>query len=78
LLFVKRFSVEPANKYPDLGCNAEAYVREACVELETLGPLTTLEPGEFITYEETWEVSAGEYPVTLDTARTVSKQLSRN
>jgi hypothetical protein len=78
LLFVKRFSVDPTNNYPDMGCNVEAYVRESCVELETLGPLTTLEPGAFITYEETWEVNAGEYPATVETARRVSKQLSRN
>ena len=59
-----------------MGCNVEVYVKNSCVELETLGPLTTLKPGAFITLEETWEVHAGEYPETLETARTIKKQLS--
>lgn len=78
LLFVKRFLVDQTNRYPDMGCNAEAYVRESCLELETLGPSAALEPGGFIAYEETWEVNPGEYPATLETARKISKQLSLN
>ena len=75
-LFVKRFSVDYPNKYPDMGCNVEAYVKDACLELETLGPLRTLKPNELVTHEETWEVTAGEYPLTLEMARTIKKQLS--
>ena len=76
LLFVKRFLVGQTNGFPDMGCNVEVYVKESCLELETLGSLTTLEPGEGMTYEETWEVTGGEYHATLESARTIRKQLS--
>ncbi|HUE99709.1 MAG TPA: hypothetical protein VMN99_10670, partial [Anaerolineales bacterium] len=75
-LFVKRFSVDRTNRYPDMGCNVETYVKDSCVELETLGGLRTLEPGEFVTHAETWEVNVGEYPATLENARMIRKQLS--
>ena len=75
-LFVKRFATEQEGRYPDLGCNVEAYVRDTCLELETLGTLKTLKPAESVTYNESWEVIAGEYPTTLEGARTISKQLS--
>jgi hypothetical protein len=75
-LFVKRFFVNDLRKYPDMGCNVEVYVRDVCIELETLGPLTALRPGEFVTHGETWEVTRGEYPAALENARTISRQLS--
>jgi hypothetical protein len=77
-LFVKRFSVEPARRYPDLGCNAEAYVKDACLELESLGPLTLLQPGESVTHGETWEVHTGNYPFKLEDARIINRQYSLN
>lgn len=76
-LFVKKFIVDNTQHYPDMGCNAEAYVRDSCIELETLGPLTTLRPKESATHKEIWEVTVGEYPATLETARKVSQQLSQ-
>jgi hypothetical protein len=75
-LFVKRFDVNNAQQYPDMGCTTEAYVKDSCLELETLGPLKRLNPKESLTHKETWEVTAGEYPLNLETARRVSKQLS--
>lgn len=75
-LFVKRFSVEPMHHQPDMGCNVEAYVRDVCIELETLGPLRTLKPKETMTYEEVWEVTAGQYSITVEDARIISRQLS--
>jgi hypothetical protein len=74
-LFVKRFPVREG-RLPDLGCNAEMYVKDVCLELETLGPLVTLQTGEFVTHEETWQVFAGEYPATLEGARRVCAMLS--
>ncbi len=75
-LFVKRFSVDQMHNYPDMGCNVEAYVKDICIELETLGSLTLMKPKESVTYDETWEVTTGEYPATLEIARMVNKQLS--
>lgn len=77
-LFVKRSSVDNTQKYPDMGCNAEVYVKDSCIELETLGPLRILKPKESMIHEETWEVIAGDYPPTLETARKICKQLSQN
>ncbi len=56
VLFVKRFNVQMNVPYPDHGCNAESYCNNQFVELETLGPLTKLEPGESVLHAETWEV----------------------
>jgi hypothetical protein len=75
-LLVKRFIVDHMHKYPDMGCNAEAYVRDIGIELETLGPLTFLKPNESVIHEEIWEVDAVEYLATLENARMISKQLS--
>lgn len=75
-LFVKRFFVEQAGRYPDLGCNVEAYVRDVCLELEDLGTLTRLQPGDSVTHAETWEVHTGEYSSKLEDARIISRQLS--
>ncbi len=75
-LFVKRFAVNNTQQYPDMGCNAEVYIKDSCLELETLGPLTTLMTKESVVHKESWEVTVGEYPATLETARRMSKQLS--
>ncbi|HSB01937.1 MAG TPA: hypothetical protein VLE49_14905, partial [Anaerolineales bacterium] len=56
VLFVKRFSIQMSASYPDHGCNAESYCNDQFIELETLGPLTKLEPGESVFHTETWEV----------------------
>jgi len=44
--------------------------------LETLGGLVWLSPGESATFEEAWEVILGDYPLTYETARTISKHLT--
>lgn len=75
-LFVKRFTINASGAYPDLGCNVEAYVKDTCIELETLGSITTLKSGDSVTHAESWQVITGTYPSTLETARKVSKQLS--
>ena len=69
-LFVKRFAVEEG-MFPDMNCNVESYVKDVCIELELLGTMRTLEKGESVTLEETWEVIIGEFPPTLETARII-------
>jgi len=78
VMFVKRFPVQAAHHYPDLGCNVEIYVKDSCVELETLGPLQTLLPQQSMEHQELWEVHLGEFSTTLEDARIISKQSSRN
>ena len=54
-LFVKRFT-PVGGMYADFGCNAEIYVRDVFIEIETQGPLTTLEPGASMIHVEEWEL----------------------
>ena len=56
VFFVKRFTPQPGLPHPDMGCNSEVYVWNRFLEVETLGPLTTLEPGAAIVHVETWEL----------------------
>jgi hypothetical protein len=77
-LFIKRVPVCDFRNLPDMGSNVEVYVRDLYLELETLGELTWLRPGESVTFDETWEVIPGTYPVNLDGARNILKQLSQS
>jgi hypothetical protein len=56
ILFVKSFTPQPDAVYPDFGCSAEAYVKTDFLELETLGPLTQLQPGASTVHVETWRL----------------------
>jgi len=55
-LFLKRFEPLPGLDYPDRGCNVEVYCNERFLELETLGSLQRLEPGQSAMHIETWEL----------------------
>ncbi|HSJ89809.1 MAG TPA: hypothetical protein VK909_21540 [Anaerolineales bacterium] len=59
VLFRKSFSVQVGPSYPDNNCNAEIYCNDQFVELESLGPLTKLSPGESVTHVETWDLWNG-------------------
>jgi hypothetical protein len=56
LLFVKRFDPAVAAVHADLGSNVQIYCDERTIELESLGPLVRLMPGESTTHEERWEL----------------------
>ncbi|MEX2162035.1 MAG: hypothetical protein WD751_08985 [Anaerolineales bacterium] len=58
ILMVIRFAVQEGD-YPDRQCNVEAYCSDRYLELETLGTLADLAPGESASFEETWEIYAG-------------------
>ncbi len=55
-LFVKRFPFFPDAEYPDYGCSAEIFTNADMLELESLGPMTTLEPGEYLEHQEYWNL----------------------
>jgi hypothetical protein len=46
----------PHATYPDDGCNIEVYTCASYLELETLGPLTMLLPGQELVHVEEWRV----------------------
>jgi hypothetical protein len=58
-LFVKRFGYEEGAAYPDGGCNFETYTDEQVLELESLGPMVSLGPGEETVHRETWYLFDG-------------------
>ncbi|HLK56261.1 MAG TPA: hypothetical protein VKU00_06840 [Chthonomonadaceae bacterium] len=53
-LFLKRFGYDGSKTYPDFGCNNETYTDANFLEMESLGPLVKVEPGEAITHREDW------------------------
>lgn len=55
-LFVKRFERVEGADYPDAGMNFETFSNEEFLEVETLGPLTVLQPGETASHTETWSL----------------------
>ena len=57
-LFVKKATVQDA-KYPDFGCNFEIYTDAHSLELETLGPLQYLKPGDTTEHTEEWRLFKG-------------------
>jgi len=57
-LFIKRAGFDPKAQYFDFGCSSECYCNPQFLELETLGPVTTLKPGEIVSHLETWEAHA--------------------
>lgn len=56
--FIKRWTPRPAQPHVDFGCNAEVYAGERHIELESLGPLTRLSPGETVEHVEEWEIGS--------------------
>ena len=62
-LFVKKFEASPDEEYPDMGSSFEIFTNESFLELETLGPMQTVQPGESIDHLETWSLHR---PVTVD------------
>lgn len=58
-LFIKRFPCLKGVTYPDFGSNYETFTNEEMLELETLGPLVTVAPGEATSHRETWSLVPG-------------------
>lgn len=64
-LFVKEFGWSNGARYPDGGCNFETYSEKSFIELESLGPLSVIAPGETIEHAETWRVLT-DFPELID------------
>ncbi|HKI26136.1 MAG TPA: hypothetical protein VKA07_07415 [Candidatus Sulfotelmatobacter sp.] len=58
-LFVKRAAVIAGARYPDGGCNFELFTNPEFLEVETLGPLVELKPGETAEHVERWWLFEG-------------------
>lgn len=74
-LFVKRASYDTQAKYYDWGSSSECYCNDRFLELETLSPKTTVQPGDSITHKETWEIfEDGARPETEEDASMLLKE----
>jgi hypothetical protein len=64
-LFLKRYeAIAPASQYPDFGCTYETFTNADILELETLGPIVTLAPGDSVSHTEQWSAHR---PVRIQT-----------
>lgn len=70
-VFVKRFKGHsPDAIYPDLNSNTEVFTNQDMLEVETLGPLTKLKPGEHVEHIEHWflfRANVGRDEASIDT-----------
>jgi hypothetical protein len=53
-LFIKKYEADPSKPYPDIRCSFETFTGPEFLELETLGPLTRVEPGKTVEHVEHW------------------------
>ena len=75
-LFVKRAEYFPQAAYYDMGSSSECYCNDKFLELETLAPITKIEPGASVTHTETWELYANvDFPGDEDEIEAMVKKL---
>jgi hypothetical protein len=53
-LFLKLFQHDATREYPDMGSSAELFTNESMLEVESIGPLVTLDPGGTAEHVENW------------------------
>jgi hypothetical protein len=58
-MFVKHYNHLLEGVYPDFGVSYETYTNNVMLEMETLGELILVEPGETVEHEEKWELFDG-------------------
>jgi hypothetical protein len=56
-LFVKQTTYQQGKRYPDYGCNFEVYTAGNFMEVESLGFLQTLAPGQSADHAEHWQLT---------------------
>jgi len=66
LFFIKKFDLIPGEAYPDGGCNFETFSDGEMTEIESLGPIKTLEPGESVTHTEKWQLFPLDEQITIE------------
>jgi len=63
--FLKRTKADPAKRYPDFGCSFETFTNNAFLEIETLGPMTDVQPGQTVEHAEHWALFRDVKPNSL-------------
>ena len=57
--FVKQTQSDPAKAYPDFGCSFETFTSNEFLEIETLSPLTKVQPDQTAAHVEHWSLHRG-------------------
>lgn len=52
--FIKRTAADPMKRYPDFGSSFEVFTNNEFLEVETLGPLSRVTPGQTVEQVEHW------------------------
>ena len=63
--FLKRTKADPAKTYPDFGCSFETFTNNEFLEIETLGPMTDVQPGQTVEHTEHWALFRDVKPNSL-------------
>jgi hypothetical protein len=58
-LFLKSYEADPHKTYTDFGCSFETFTNDEFLEMETLGPIAKVAPGESVTHVEHWSLHKG-------------------
>lgn len=72
LVFVKKIVYQENQPYPDYGANVQVYTEANFIEVESLGPIVTLKPGQSADHVEKWtlhrNVNVGKSEAEVDAA----------
>ncbi len=73
VLFVKRFDYREGAAYPDRGTRYQTFTYQEMLEMETVGELVTLQPGQSAELAESWELHGNvpEFRTEDDVDRTI-------
>jgi hypothetical protein len=63
--FIKRTKPDPSKTYTDFGCSFETFTNNEFLEVETLGPMTKLSPGQTVELIEHWGLFRNVNPTAL-------------
>jgi hypothetical protein len=63
--FVKRVKADPSKTYTDFGCSFETFTNNEFLEIETLGPMTKVQPGQMVEHAEHWGLFRNVKPAAL-------------
>ena len=58
-VFMKRTAAQPERQYPDFGCSFETFTNNLFLEVETLGPVSKVAPGDTVELVEHWALFRG-------------------
>jgi hypothetical protein len=64
LLFIKKFRIFPERRYGEMAANNASvwYYKELMCEIEPIGPLEVLDPGEEASFTELWWLLEYDHP----------------